>query len=243
MNIMKLSRNLKTVAVAAAALLIGILLVLMAGCAGPPTAREARFFDITTNVEPMVIVRTNYVPIHYTNYQVIQVPSTNPLAPPVTITNEYRLTVFETNRVTTTNLVESYEFKPGAGAREITEIGGAVGNIFGVGGLVSTALAGLFGIWAQVRSSRRYRTAGSLAQTIETLRAFIKALPDGARYDNELVNWMQTNQANAGVLQSVIGLLEREVSSSDAKEAARQIAAIIESLRTITPSTTVTKTS
>lgn len=190
---------------------IALLVTLFSpGCATkPPTALEQRWFNITTNYVPEVVLKTNYV----------------------TITNLQGGITVQRNLSAETNLVEQYQYTPGSRAQQVKEVGGAVGNLFGVGGLVTTGLGALFGLWAQVRSSRRYRTAGSLAQTIETLRVFVKGLPNGAAYDTAFVQFMQSKQAEAGVLQEVVSLLEKEVSNPDAKEAAQNVQNLITALR------------
>lgn len=154
-------------------------------------------------------IETNYVPIY------------------TSVTN---ISATETNVVTVTNVVEDVVYRPGPTAEAIKETGGAVGNLFGAGGLVSTALAGIFSAWAWVRSSKRQAMAINLAQTIETVRSFIRQLPSGETYDTALIQWMQAHQADAGVLQQVMTLLAREVSNPDARVAAEQIREAITAL-------------
>lgn len=201
----------------AAAFSAGIVIAFLAGCASkPPTAVEQKFFDVQTNLAPVVRVETNVIAVtlYRTNEQNVVVP----------------VTVYETNRVAVTNYAETYVFTPGAGAKQVAEVGGAVGNIFGVGGLVTTALGALFSLWGYARSRKNYVTAANIAQTVETIREFVKSLPNGAVYDNELVNWMQTHQAEQGVLNQVLDLLSKHVSNPDARVAADQIRATIAAL-------------
>lgn len=172
----------------------------LVGCHSFPTATEQRFFNI----------ETNYVPV--TNAVIV----TNP------------------DGTKTTNLVETskpiYLFTKGAGETQITQIGTEVGNLFGVGGIVGTALGALFGAWRWVRGNKAAQTADNLAQSIEMIREFVKSLPNGAVYDSELVNWLTQHQAEAGVLQSVIAILKNEVNNPEAKAAADQVIATIASL-------------
>lgn len=212
-------------------LLLSTLMEL--GCASrPPTKFEQGVFDIKTNIVPVIEVKTNIIPVTIVQTNVVTV--TNEIGVLDFKTNLVPVFLYETNVVTTTNLVESRVLTPGAGAKKIQEVGGAVGNIFGVGGLVSTGLGALFGIWGYLRSKKSLLTAGNLSQTIETMREFIKTLPNGQQYDNELVNWMTTNQANAGVLQSVLGLIQEQVDNRDAKDAAAHIQNIIQALQSST---------
>lgn len=207
-----------------------IVAAFIAGCASkPPTALEQRWFNIETNYTPVVVVKTNIVPVTMvqTNYLVI----TNVSGVQEFRTNLVPYFVYETNVVRSTITNEDYVYTPGAGAAAIRESGTAVGNIFGVGGLVGTALGGLFSLWGYVRSRKRYVTAANIAQTVETLREFIKQLPNGPAYDAAFVQWMQTNQANAGVIREVTQIVANEVSNPDAREAMRNIQTLIDGLR------------
>ncbi len=198
---------------------IALAVYLLSGCATkPPTALERQWFSIVTNYGPPVIsIQTNIIPV--------TVFRTNEVTMQATPTIEYR-----TNTVTVTNVPEGYVYTPGTGAQAIRETGTAVGNLFGVGGLVGTAIGGLFSLWGYVRSKKSYVTAANIAQTVEVLREFIKQLPNGQTIDNELINWMQLHQAEAGVLNQVLTLLEKEVNTQDAKVAADHIRAVIASL-------------
>jgi len=203
----------------------------MYGCASkPPTALEQRWFDITTNRTPVLTVQTNVIPV--TLYETNTVTVTNTVGTVEIHTNIVSVPSFETNVVTVTRTNESYVMTPGAGAREIAATGGAVGNIFGAGGLVSTGIMSLFTIWGWVRSKKNYVTAANTAQIVETIREFVKALPNGTAYDAALVQWMQQHQADAGVLNQVLSLLQREVSNPDARVAAQQIQQLIAGLQT-----------
>lgn len=227
-----------SITAAAVLFVLGIVAGSLIGCASPPTKFEQGLFNITTNYgTPVVVVKTNVIPVTLvqTNFLVI----TNVQGVLEFKTNYLPVFTYQTNTVTVTNTPESYAYAPGAGAKNIQETGGAVGNIFGVGGLVTTALGALFSLWGYVRSSRQYATSSNLAQTIETMREFIKQLPNGATMDNELVNWIQANQANAGVLRNVISLLAAQTSNADARVAAEEIQKTIDALtaQTAQPST------
>jgi len=221
-----------------------LLSLFFAGCATrPPTSAEQGFFNIQTNYVPVVQIKTNVFDVFQTN--TVVVTQTNVISSPnlpapifqvVYKTNEAIMITQQTNTVTITNqLAAGYVYTPGPGAKVIQEVGTGVGNIFGVGGIVGTALGALFSLWGYVRSKKSLLTATNLAQTIETIREFVKSLPNGSTYDNELINWMTTNQANAGVLQDVLKLLENQVSNPDAKEGAAHIASIIEALKAQKP--------
>lgn len=212
--------------------LASFIIAMMAihGCASrPPTQLEQGLFNIQTNVVPVVEVRTNIVPVTIVQTNVISV--TNVTGVTEFRTNLVPVVLYSTNVVVTTNAQESYVYTPGPGAANVRQVGTEVGNIFGVGGMVGTALGALFSLWGYARSKKNLVTAANIAQTVETMREFIKTLPNGQQYDNELVNWMTTNQANAGVLQNVITLLQQQVNNRDAQDAAAHIQEIIKGLQ------------
>lgn len=173
---------------------------LWIGCASAPTKTEAKFFNI----------ETNYVPV--TNAVVL-------VNPDGTKTTNY-----------IGSLKETYVYNPGAGEGVVTQIGTAIGNLFGLGGVVGTGLGALFGLWRWSRGTKSAQTANNLAQSIEVIREFVKQLPNGQVYDSELINWLTQHQAEAGVLSNVIGILKEQVSNPEAKAAADQVRATIESL-------------
>lgn len=207
--------------------------LLIFGCASkPPSAWEQHWFNITTNYVPQVSVQTNVIPVTIIQTNIVVVTNAQSVV-------EYRTNVvpilsYQTNAVTVTNLAEQYSYKPGAPAQEVQGVGAAIGNLFGLGGVVSTALAGLFSLYGYVRSTKNHAAATNLAQTVETMREFVKSLPNGAQYDQVLVNWMQTHQAEQNVIQDVVRIVSREVSNPDAQAASQQILALLNSLRNLT---------
>lgn len=170
------------------------------GCAGTPTKLETKLFNITTN----------YLPV----------------------TNEVIAVSPDGTKVT--NLVESakpvYVYTKGSGETQITQVGTDVGNLFGVGGLAGTAIGMLFGAWRWIRGNKVAQTANELAQNIETIREFVKQLPNGATYDSVLTGWLTKNQAKAGVLNEVINILKQQISNPEAKAAADQVSETIAGL-------------
>jgi len=220
--------------------ILAATVLLPAGCStAPPTKVEQGLFDILTN--QVVITKTNevVVPVYQTNVITELVTRTNivngePVVNTVTVTNEHRIVTWQTNMVTQAVTNEAYAYTPGPGAKEITDTAASVGNLFGVGGIVGTGLTFLWGLWASLRSNKRYLTAANTVQVVETLREFIKTLPNGEAYDTALTQWMQVHQAEAGVTQQVIDLLAKEMNNPDAKVAAEQIKAVIQSLSSAT---------
>lgn len=206
---------------------LGVLLASVFGCVTkPPTALEQRYFNITTN-PPVLAVVTNYIPVTmYKTNEVLQ-----------TITNTQNVVEFRTNLVAVavgTNIEaratvvtkepETYNLKPKPEAiQPIQTVGGIIGNLFGAGGLVTTAIGAAFSLWGFMRSKKTYATATDLAQIIETCRSFVRQLPNGANYDSALVNFMVQHQAEAGTINQVAQIVANEVNTSDAQVAAEHI--------------------
>lgn len=146
---------------------------------------------------------------------------------------EQQLFTIQTNQVPVvtpsgaTNFQPVYTYSPGPVIKDVQT---GVGLIPGYGGLVGTGLGALAALWGWIRSSKNYNTGVTLAQSIEAIREVIKALPNGATIDNQLTQWLQQHQADTGTVQSVLTLLENDVSNPDAKAAAQQIISTIQSL-------------
>lgn len=209
--------------------------LLFYGCATrPPSRLESRFLDTVTN-PPVVTVITNVIPVTIIKTNVVELTITNLQGITQLITNYSVIPVqiLQTNIATITNVPTTYSFTPGAGAKEVQGIGTAIGNLFGVGGLVGTGLGALFSLYAGIRGRRSYNAAADTAQVVETVRQFIKNLPNGQVYDSALVQWMQAHQAEAGVLNDVVAILQREVSNADAKDAAAKVMDTITALRNL----------
>lgn len=219
--------------------------IILAACATrAPSAFEVAHFNIVTN-PPVISITTNVIPVTlYKTNEVVQ-----------TVTNvqgvtEYRTNVvpvavpgFQTNVAVVTNEPQSYHFTPKPEAiQPYKDAAGAAGNLFGVGGLASTAVGIFFSVWGFLRSRKNYSTAADLAQIIETMRSFVQQLPNGAAYDTALVSFMQAHQAESGVINQVIQLLTKEVSNPDAQVAADHIRQGLIALGvTLPPPTTVNK--
>ena len=154
-------------------------------------------------------VTTNYVPVVTT----VTNPPTVAGQPPVVTTQ--------------TNQQPTYTYSPGPVLKDV-ETG--VSLIPGYGTLASLGICALTTLWGYLRSTKNYNTGVNLAQSIETIREFLKALPNGTTYDAALTAWLQNNQAQTGSVTSVIQMLENDVSSNDAKIAAQQLISAIAAL-------------
>lgn len=193
-------------------MMVTALMLFSAGCASnnprPPSAAEQKFFNITTNQIPVV------------EQKPVVVPGTNDLG----------LLVTTTNYVTVTNYTTGYTFTPSQDTRDaITATGALVNTVApGVGTIVASALAALAALWGGWRSSRKSRTANAMAQEIEALRVFIQSLPNGAKYDQAIVGWLQTHQMEMGEAATILKILEKNVSNAEAQAAAAQIRTALE---------------
>lgn len=200
-------------------------LTLCIGCASttPPTKLESSIFNVVTN--HVTVVQTNT--LWTTNISVQTVTLTNNTQ--VNVTNTYAVPI----PIITTNIVTTVDYQQGENAAKIKATASQIGSVAGgplgetIAGFAATAILGIWGWW---RSNNKSKLAINSMQVIETLRQFVKSLPDGAKYDSALVAWMQKHQGEAGVIQSVVDTLAADVSSSDAKTAAATITAAITAL-------------
>jgi hypothetical protein len=196
------------------AILVSLLFIL--GCkSGPPTAIERSLFNVQTNYTPSIILVTNTV----------------------TVTNEAKIPVQVPVTNFVTNLVAQYIYTPNTNAATVAETGGAIGSLFGVGGIASTALAGLFGLWAQMRSSKANKTSAVLAQIIETGGEILKTTPQGAQLADRWKTWMISHQAEQGVISQVTGLVANVVDNQDARDVAAKLTTLMGSVQNPKPPT------
>lgn len=163
----------------------------------------------TKTEQVLFAVATNYVPVVTT----VTNPPAAPGLPPVVVSQ--------------TNLEPNYFYTPGHVLKDV-ETGVSAIPVYG--SLASGALGILAGIWGWFRSSKNYNTGVSLAQSIETIREFVKQLPNGSTYDSALTTWLQAHQAETGTIAGVLQMLENDVSNPDAQIAAQQIRIAIQAL-------------
>lgn len=206
--------------------LMGIIGMLGVGCVG----LDRTLYNVETNYVPHVVVRTNTVTV--TNFVPVVVGTTNV----VTVTNEIGVVTQQTNVVTITNLVEhriiesqvsattnlvpvtTLVDKPAA-VDAIKTVGGIAGAyIPGAGGLITTALVGLLGIY---RNARNKKTIGALIQGIETGREVLTNTPQGQELFTRYTKWLQSHQREAGVLSEVRRLVDTYADNEAAREAAK----------------------
>jgi hypothetical protein len=194
------------------AALCGCAVLSKTGTQAPPNALERFLYAPTTNVA----VQTNvaYAPIATNVFMDSQgVRETNIIQTPIA-----------TNAI----LVTNYAFPPSAAQAAIVGAGSAVGSLFGVGGLVSTILGGLFGLYGTVRSRQTDATSATLAQIIQTAQKVIESTPQGGALSQAFTSWMMKHQTNAGVIQSVAALVDQAVDPEKAQGAAQGIIALMQ---------------
>ncbi len=180
------------------------------GCSSPPTKVERVLYSVTTNHEPSVALE--------------------PVVSSVSETNEAGtvLTRWETNKVWVTNVVETYTMTPNTLAKTAAPVVGSAVALLGPwGDLASVVVAGALAVWGWVRSSRLNRTAGVLAQVIETGREVLKSTPQGREWDKAWVQWMTQHQAEEGVIENVMNVLASAVDNPTAKVAAEKLLAVL----------------
>lgn len=207
-------------------------LILIAGCtmfgANPkaPNTVENGLYDVLTNQVAKQIQVTN---VHEVTIEV-----------PVFRTNELNQVVWQTNTVqqNITNVSsawvtnDAYTLTPKESTKAgVAVVGTAVNTFFpGVGTMVSTGLLAILGAWGHARSWKRGSALGAITQEVETTREFIKALPNGQHYDDALVQWIQDHQAELGVANTVVPIIDRNVSNPEAKVGAQEIIDTINAL-------------
>jgi len=208
-----------------------ICAVVLFGCAGcaalkgetPPTKFETVVFNVQTNRITNVVS----VPVEVWSTNTVTKYRTNTVG--VTVTNLVQTfsVTYATNTVT--NVVKTYDFTPKDGVQQdIESIGTTVGTFIPGADVVAGILATALIMWGRLRSSKK---AGNvLAQNIQAIREFLKTLPDGAKYDEALVQWMRKNQKETGAVKEVVSILAKYVDKTEAKTGAQEIKAAIDAL-------------
>lgn len=192
-------------------LLCGFLSFGLVGCGTtaqrPPSPTEQKYFEIQTNYVPVVVLVTNT---------------------PAPVTNGALVTLSAPMVQAVTNQQEQYTFVPNNNAKLVATTGGAVGNVWGVGGAVGGGLLGLFTLWGLFRSRKSaVASAEELAQIIETGRQILRAMPEGAKYEAAWKDWMVKHQSETQTIAQVSQLVALAVDNDKAKGAAQTIVNLI----------------
>jgi hypothetical protein len=203
---------------------LAALAAVLCGCS---TLDKLYSRQVTTNTVATVSPVTNAVTVTNTVTQTFTltngVTQTNVVA--VVVTNTFLAWQTNIATVTVTNLVDSP-----AAETTVTAVGGVVNTFLpGVGSLVALLAGGAYHIYRQARNKQ---VNAALAQGVETAREILTTTPQGEALDAQLVRWLQKNQAAAGVLGTVSGLVASTVDNDAAKEAAETILARVQSSKT-----------
>lgn len=202
-----------------------VALPLVGGCkafgtdTSAPSAVEHAIFTTVTNFVnvPVQVQVTNFVT------KEIVLNQTNTIGQILTVTNEVQTPVYSV--VTVTNVIPQYQNTVSDQTKAGVSGFATVLNYFvpGSAGIATTGILAILGAWAQLRSGKRQDTSIALAQEAETIREFIKTLPNGTKYDQAITTFMQAHQLESGVADQVLSLLDKEVSNPDAKAAIEEI--------------------
>lgn len=208
-----------------------ILSILITGCAlfganpkGPSKFEQAIFQTVTNVVErEVVVLKTNTVSEVFFHWK------TNEVGIIVPHTNEILIQKYEL--LTVTQKVEQYTMMPSTNTVANVGAAGAIANTFapGAGTIFGGILLGALSAWAKMRSAKN--AAPVLAQNIETIREFIKTLPDGAKYDKALTDWMASNQQEVGSADAILKILNSYVNNAEAKGTVAEIQAALAALK------------
>lgn len=219
--------------------LIG-LMGLITGCAstfGASPSAPSKFESLVFNTQTNYITQTNVVTKTVTNQvtETVTVTNSQNLVIPIVQTNQVVQTVTVTNTVQVPQYIET----PKASVTTGVQVAGGIANTFapGVGTIASSALAALLGFWGYLRSSKLQQandTTAVLAQNIESILEVVQALPNGSAMANTIKTFIAQHQAEAGVVQQVVQVLENDVSNPDAKTAAQQIINAVNALKATT---------
>ena len=227
----------------ASLLALGTLVGLTSGCAStgglfsaknpaPPTKLEAKLFTIVTNVVERVETKTNLVTVTVPQVEVVNVTITNRenVLVPVQVMQTNLVTVTQTNLVSVTNQDQSYALSGGKGSTAISAGGAVLATPFGWGGVVGTALTGLFAAYMglrnrawQKKASTWEQVAGVLGDNIETLRKVIETTPQGQQLGVLCKQYLQVHQAEAGVAQQVAQIVANVVDTDSATKAMQEM--------------------
>lgn len=194
-----------------------LIAVLLTACASttPPTKTEQALYNITTNYTPKLVIVTNTVVVDVISYR----------------TNEVGITQLVTNKVAMnrteekTVQVPDYVYEAKDSTKTVAQLVGTGVNAIapGVGTIVSTAMLALLAAWGHWRGNKNKTVATTVIQELEAVREFIKTLPDGSNYDQAIVTFLKDHQVETGVATQVMGILTKNISSTEAKGAVQEI--------------------
>lgn len=208
-----------------------LLAIVLSGCAafGPnpsaPNKFEETLFNVQTNYVNQVVTKTNHVEV-----EVPQLAFTTNIQNQIVIQTNYVPKIVD-EEVLLTNRVEKYQLTPNSNAQATAAAAGTIGNVIvpGSGGLIVGIVGALFAAYGRLRS---YKATGTvLAQNIATIRQVLQSIPDGAKYDQVIVQYLKDHQNEEGVLEQVTDIVTNLVNNQEAKGAATEIKNAIAALK------------
>lgn len=230
-----MNNKIKSLLATGVALLV--TLAIYTGCSTigaspkPPSATEAKLYQVETNFIPATVTVTNI--LRQTNV--------------VTLTNQVDNTVTTTNVVSVTPVVSQVETNQAVyiyhNNPQVTGTLAALGQASGpftggIGTFVAGGLALLYGLWGQARSTKLKGTAVALTQEIEAVRDYILTLPQGTKIDAAVTGFMQQHQVEAGVASQVMTLIEGNTSNPTVVGVSQSLQAAIDELTKPAPANT-----
>lgn len=207
-------------------LLLGFLLALMlGGCSAPPSSVERYFFDLKTNLVPVVKLTTNVV-------ERVE-RSTNEVGAVVLQPVRETVILSGTNYAAEITMAPSPAFKSWAalasGVADVVSPGS--GSLLGLGLLGGASVYGLNRrrrwLAAENQAETSSALAENLAQGVEIAREVIKTTPQGSQLNRQLVEVLQRNQVAAGVIRDAALIVSQTVDNEKAKRAADLIREIV----------------
>jgi hypothetical protein len=211
---------------------VGFLLALLAGCSAPPSSVERYFFDLKTNLVPVVKLTTNIVERVESSTNEVGAVLLQPVRETVILS--------ATNYAADIVMSPSPAFKSWAalasGVAEVVSPGS--GSLLGLGLLGGASMYGLNRRrkWLEAETSAGDASAAraraeilseNLAQGVEIAREVIKTTPQGAALNRQLVEVLQRNQVAAGVIRDAALIVSQTVDNEKAKRAAELIREIV----------------
>lgn len=212
---------------------MGLMILGLGGCAlfgsdpTPPSKFEQAHYDIVTNVQPVIVIRTNTVQVTNTVVETVQVTNSQNQVVVLFETNQVPqiITVYNTNTV----LHESYEYHANSNAAALTAGAAKLGELSGipgVGTMVSIAGGALWGLWGTLRSSGRGKALGVLSQSLATAQQVIAKTPQGQRVNEELQAWLDQHHEVSGAAGIIDTFVDKYVDDPNARANAHAILAL-----------------
>lgn len=195
--------------------------ISLSGCAAPgPQPPPSKLDQVVFAIQTNIVNQTNTYQLTNVVTQVQAV--TNTVGQVTSVTNVTQQVVPQYVAVPVTNYV--YTPKP-----VITDGANMIGGMTGpYGAVAAAALAGILGIWGRLKSRQADTMQGvaeNSTQALQTARAVIAALPNGASVADQFDKWLTAHQADADLASEIAGVLANVSSTHTIGVAAQGILA------------------